>query len=358
MGLTHFDENGKAVMVDVTDKKETAREAVAEGKILVNRDVFQAVKAGTVGKGDVLAVAATAGIAGAKRTSDLIPMCHILPLTNCKVDFRMNEKECAIFCTCTVKVTGKTGVEMEALTGVSAALLTIYDMCKALDKKMEITDIRLLKKTGGKSGDIWNDFDRCAGLVGENLSAENRSAGNAEAEDVENVCRKKEKRTRRWKAAVVTMSDKGFAGEREDKSGPLICEMIADQGYDVVRTELLPDEQKEIEKCLCTLCDDEKVDIVFTTGGTGFSLRDCTPEATMAVAHWNVPGIAEAMRAASAEVTPRAMLSRVVSAIRNHTLIVNLPGSPKAVKENLEAVLPVVEHGLEILTGQAGECGR
>ena len=130
MGLTHFDENGKAVMVDVTDKKETAREAVAEGKILVNRDVFQAVKAGTVGKGDVLAVAATAGIAGAKRTSDLIPMGHILPLTNCKVDFRMNEKECAIFCTCTVKVTGKTGVEMEALTGVSAALLTIYDMCK------------------------------------------------------------------------------------------------------------------------------------------------------------------------------------------------------------------------------------
>ena len=258
MGLTHFDENGKAVMVDVTDKKETAREAVQK-KILVNRDVFQAVKAGTVGKGDVLAVAATAGIAGAKRTSDLIPMCHILPLTNCKVDFRMNEKECAIFCTCTVKVTGKTGVEMEALTGVSAALLTIYDMCKALDKKMEITDIRLLKKTGGKSGDIWNDFDRCAGLVGENLSAENRSAGNAEAEDVENVCRKKEKRTRRWKAAVVTMSDKGFAGEREDKSGPLICEMIADQGYDVVRTELLPDEQKEIEKCLCTLCDDERL---------------------------------------------------------------------------------------------------
>ena len=157
MGLTHFDENGKAVMVDVTDKKETAREAVAEGKILVNRDVFQAVKAGTVGKGDVLAVAATAGIAGAKRTSDLIPMCHILPLTNCKVDFRMNEKECAIFCTCTVKVTGKTGVEMEALTGVSVALLTVYDMCKALDKSMEIGEIYLCRKTGGKSGEVRNE---------------------------------------------------------------------------------------------------------------------------------------------------------------------------------------------------------
>ena len=144
-------------MVDVTDKKETAREAVAEGKILVNRDVFQAVKAGTVGKGDVLAVAATAGIAGAKRTSDLIPMCHILPLTNCKVDFRMNEKECAIFCTCTVKVTGKTGVEMEALTGVSVALLTVYDMCKALDKSMEIGEIYLCRKTGGKSGEVRNE---------------------------------------------------------------------------------------------------------------------------------------------------------------------------------------------------------
>lgn len=155
MGLTHFDENGKAVMVDVTGKEETVREATAAGKIIVNREVFRAVSAGAVGKGDVLAVAATAGIAGAKRTSDLIPMCHILPITNCKVNFHMDEEECAIYCICTVKVTGKTGVEMEALTGVSVALLTIYDMCKALDKKMEISGISLLKKTGGKSGDVW-----------------------------------------------------------------------------------------------------------------------------------------------------------------------------------------------------------
>ncbi|WP_306480097.1 bifunctional molybdenum cofactor biosynthesis protein MoaC/MoaB [Mediterraneibacter sp.] len=358
MGLTHFDENGKAVMVDVTGKEETVREATAAGKIIVNREVFRAVSAGTVGKGDVLAVAATAGIAGAKRTSDLIPMCHILPITNCKVNFHMDEEECAIYCICTVKVTGKTGVEMEALTGVSVALLTIYDMCKALDKKMEISGISLLKKTGGKSGDIWNDFGQYAKLIGKELSAENGSAGKAKAEDAKKVCREKEKRACRWKAAVVTMSDKGFSGEREDKSGPLICDMIADQGYDVVRTELLPDEQKEIEKCLCTLCDEEKVDIIFTTGGTGFSPRDCTPEAAMAVAHRNVPGIAEAMRAASAKVTPRAMLSRAVCVIRKKTLIVNLPGSPKAVKENLEAVLPVLEHGLDILTDQAGECGR
>lgn len=160
MSFTHFDENGKAVMVDVTAKKDTVREAVAEGKIVVNREVFRAVKEGTVKKGDVLGVAATAGIMGTKRTSELIPMCHILPITNCKVDFEMDEDECAIYCRCKVKVTGKTGVEMEALTGVSVALLTIYDMCKAMDKFMEIGEIHLLRKIGGKSGDVkWKDTD-------------------------------------------------------------------------------------------------------------------------------------------------------------------------------------------------------
>ncbi len=162
---------------------------------------------------------------------------------------------------------------------------------------------------------------------------------------------------RRWRTAVVTLSDKGYAGERVDKSGPAICEMLEKETYDVVKTVLLPDERKEIEKCLRTLCDDERMDIIFTTGGTGFAERDCTPEATMAVATRNVPGIAEAMRLASLKVTPRAMLSRGVSVIRNRTLIINLPGSPKAVRENLEAVLPALGHGMEILAGRAQECG-
>lgn len=162
----------------------------------------------------------------------------------------------------------------------------------------------------------------------------------------------------RWKAAVVTLSDRGSAGEREDKSGPIICGMLTEAGYDVMKTILLPDERKEIEKCLCKLCDDEEMDIVFTTGGTGFALRDCTPEATLAVADRNVPGIAEAMRLASLQITPRAMLSRGVSVIRGRTLIINLPGSPKASRENLEAILPALDHGLAILTGRAGECAR
>lgn len=157
MGLTHFDENGKARMVDVTEKNETVREAVASGKIVVNKEVYEAICSGTVGKGDVLSVATTAGIMGVKRTSDLIPMCHILPITNCKVTFEMLPEEYAVRCYCTVKVTWKTGVEMEALTGVSTALLTIYDMCKALDKSMEIREIYLCRKTGGKSGEYHHE---------------------------------------------------------------------------------------------------------------------------------------------------------------------------------------------------------
>ena len=162
----------------------------------------------------------------------------------------------------------------------------------------------------------------------------------------------------RWKAAVVTLSDKGYAGEREDKSGPLICEILTESGYDVQETILLPDEKEEIKKYLCKLCDEKSVDIIFTTGGTGFSPRDCTPEATMDIAQRNAPGIAEAMRLASLKITPRAMLSRGASVIRGKTLIINLPGSPKAVRENLEAVLPSLDHGLAILTGRDGECAR
>lgn len=154
--LTHFDKQGNALMVDVSQKEDTVREAVACGTIQVNEEVYQAVEAGTVKKGDVLAVAASAGIMGAKRTSELIPMCHILPLTGCRVWFEMEPQQKKIRCFCETKVTGKTGVEMEALTGVSTALLTIYDMCKALDKSMEIGEIYLCRKTGGRSGEVVN----------------------------------------------------------------------------------------------------------------------------------------------------------------------------------------------------------
>ncbi len=151
-GLTHFDNMGNAAMVDVSEKIETLRIAVARGSIRMYREAFNAVKSGTVGKGDVLGVARVAGIMGAKRTSDLIPLCHPLMLTKVGIDFELDDEDCTVAAVCTAKLSGKTGVEMEALTGVSVALLTIYDMCKAMDKSMEISDIHLVSKSGGNSG--------------------------------------------------------------------------------------------------------------------------------------------------------------------------------------------------------------
>lgn len=156
MDFTHFDHNGNAVMVDVSEKQITEREAIAIGRIKVSKECFEAVKHGTSKKGDVLGVARIAGIMGAKKTSELIPLCHVLNLTKVSVDFNLLEDTLEIEATCTVKVSGKTGVEMEAMTGVSVSLLTIYDMCKAIDKTMEIGSIYLAEKTGGKSGHFIN----------------------------------------------------------------------------------------------------------------------------------------------------------------------------------------------------------
>ena len=150
--LNHFDEAGNAVMVDVTGKEPTFRAAVAEGTIRVSRPVLEAIVEGTAAKGDVLGVARVAGIQAVKRTWELIPLCHPLMLTHASIDFDILETDCAVRARCTVKLSSKTGVEMEALTGVSVALLTIYDMCKAMDKSMELTDIHLVHKEGGKSG--------------------------------------------------------------------------------------------------------------------------------------------------------------------------------------------------------------
>ena len=150
--LTHFDAAGNAVMVDVSEKPVTARQAVARGIITMNAEAFAAVERGTVKKGDVLGVARIAGIMATKRTSELIPLCHPLPLTKVSVDFTLLPERQPVEAVCTVKTTGVTGVEMEALTGVSTALLTIYDMCKAVDKGMELGEIGLVEKTGGKSG--------------------------------------------------------------------------------------------------------------------------------------------------------------------------------------------------------------
>lgn len=163
---------------------------------------------------------------------------------------------------------------------------------------------------------------------------------------------------RAFTAAWITLSDKGAAGEREDKSGPLIGEILTEAGYNVVEGVLIPDEPAELKKQLMRLANQRQVNVIFTTGGTGFSPRDRTPEATADVCERMTPGIAEAIRAYSMTKTPTAMLSRATAGIRRETLIINLPGSPKAVRECLEFLLHPLEHGLEIMLGRDGECAR
>lgn len=161
-----------------------------------------------------------------------------------------------------------------------------------------------------------------------------------------------------YRAAIITASDKGASGQREDQSGAVIREMLQEEGYVICSQVVLPDEREQLAQAMRELCDQGTVDLIITTGGTGFSPRDCTPEATLDVLERQAPGIVEAMRWYSLQITKRAMLSRAVAGIRGRTLIINLPGSPKAVKENLAVVLPELAHGLEVLRGDVGDCAR
>ena len=186
--------------------------------------------------------------------------------------------------------------------------------------------------------------------VGDEMKVRGSLPGNAGEDALE-----KNTTYRVW---IVTSSDKGFSGEREDLSGPLIRKIALAAGYEAAGYTLLPDDQAALELELRRICDNGLAEIILTSGGTGFSPRDCVPEATMAVAERLAPGIAEAMRAQSLSLTKRAMLSRAISAIRGNTLIVNLPGSPKAVRENLEFIIDELRHGLDVLCGRAEDCGK
>ena len=169
-----------------------------------------------------------------------------------------------------------------------------------------------------------------------------------------------ERRTvpRPWQAAVITLSDKGARGEREDKSGPAIARRLEENGYEVTEQLLLPDDPALLKHHLCRLADQRQLDLILTTGGTGFGPRDTTPEATLAVAHRNAPGIAEAIRSASLRITPHAMLGRGVSVIRGKTLIINLPGSPKACMESMDVFLDAIPHGMALLRDEVEDCAR
>ena len=298
--------------IDVSYKFETMRTAIAKGKIYLSSNSINLIKKGKVPKGDVLAASEIAGIYGAKRTQDILPFCHNIMIDHISVKAELEED--GVLITAEVKNVGRTGVEMEALTAVSTALLNVYDMLKAFDKNMVIGDIKLIKKKGGKS-----DY----------------------AEDLEGL-----------KCAVITLSDSCARGEAEDKSGRTAINLIEEEfNGTVVYYKVLPDDKDLLKNEFLELKD--KVDIIFTTGGTGFSKRDITPETTKEVIEKEMIGFSEAMRIVGIKFTPKSLLSRgVCGIIGKHTLIINLPGSRGGVKDNIRLVAPLLKHAIRMAEGE------
>lgn len=322
--FTYVDQAGRVRMADISDKGDTRRVAIARGEVHMRPETLAQIEEGRLAKGNVLTVAKIAGIGAAKRTGELIPLCHPLLLTDVDLEFELHPEKGRIDIEARVTSIGKTGVEMEALVAVSAAALTIYDMAKAVDRSMTISNICLVEKWGGKSGPFIREESREMASI---------------------------------RVGVLTVSDRSSQGQREDRSGPTIEEMIRARGGEVVAYRIVPDEREAIVAQLKELCDELGADLVLTTGGTGPALRDVTPEATLEVIEKRMLGFEEAMRAESLKITPHAMLSRGVSGIRGKTLIVNLPGSPKAVRENLGVILPALSHAIQILRGKINQCG-
>ncbi|HEY8912155.1 bifunctional molybdenum cofactor biosynthesis protein MoaC/MoaB [Lacisediminihabitans sp.] len=313
--LSHLDSDGRARMVDVGAKAVTQRTATATGRLIVRPDVVALVRADDLPKADVLATARIAGISGAKKTSELIPLCHQVPLSSVKVDFEFAAD--AILITATAKTTGQTGVEMEALTAVAIAGLTLHDMVKAVDPAAVLSDVRLEDKTGGKRG----HWTRAGSTVAS---------------------------PRPGTAAVVVASTGGAAGTRDDTTGPVIGEWLAAHGYavDAVTVVADADVAAELSRVLATAPS-----VIITTGGTGASPTDQTPEATSALLDRELPGVADAIRAAGLAITPTAALSRGLAGTANGTVIVNLPGSPGGVRDGLSVLDGLLDHLVAQIAG-------
>ena len=328
--LTHLDSDGRARMVDVGDKSVTKRTATATGRLVTRPDVIALVRADDLPKADVLATARIAGIMGAKKTSELIPLCHTIPLSSVKVDFDFTAD--SILITATAKTTGQTGVEMEALTAVTVAALTLHDMIKAVDAAATMTDIQLRDKSGGKHGHWMRPSSPAADL------AEGQSTPTK---------RPRRSKPRANAAAVIVASTDGASGKREDTTGPVIAAWLTAAGYTAELTVVADaDIAAEVARVVKTAPA-----VILTTGGTGVSPTDRTPEATLAVIDRELPGVAEAIRSHGLAATPMAALSRAVAGTARDTVIINLPGSPNGVKDGLSVLDDLLPHLVAQVSG-------
>lgn len=312
-------------MADVGPKAPTARRAAAVGALRMGRRAFALVRDGRLPKGDALGLAQTAGIQAAKRTSELLPLCHPLPLDVVTVDFVLDSALPGVRARCVAAVTAKTGVEMEALAGVSAALLCVYDLVKPVDPALTIEDIRLDFKDGGKKGH-WVHPDA-------------EPAPSARAA----------KPPRLGRAAVITVSDRVSAGKASDRSGPALAAGLRAMGFAVARPLVVSDDRDKISAAVIRLAKTARV--VALTGGTGLSPRDVTPEAVASVCDRLIPGIGETLRSSGGPAT--APLSRSVAGQRGECVIVALPGSPGGVRDGLAVLAELLPHAVHIARGGA-----
>ena len=308
--FSHLDRKGNVKMVDVTDKVPTVRIAKAEGRITLLPKTVSAITDDAIPKGNVLTTAKIAGIQAAKKTADLIPMCHQINLSFVDIEFDIQTESIVI--KSIVKTKEATGVEMEALTAVSSAALTIYDMCKAVDKTMTIGEIKLVKKVGGKS----------------NHAVEYRPT-----------------------VGVITLSDSVASGKNEDKSGPLLINRFSDSGCKVKNQKVLPDGSDELGPTIKGWVKDG-VELIITTGGTGLGPRDLTIEIMEKIFDSKLPGVEQALHAYGRGKVKTAMLSRLTAGIVNGAIIICLPGSTGAVKDAIKILVPTIFHSFHMMKGE------
>lgn len=331
--LTHLDAEGRVRMVDVGDKAVTTRTATAEGIFRTRPDVVTMVAGDDLGKADVLATARLAGIGAAKKTSELIPLCHQIPLNSVKVHFDLDADAGAIHVSATAKTTGKTGVEMEALTAVSVAGLTLHDMVKAVDPLATMDGVRLAAKTGGKRGNWSREVENPRGNDDDNTAA---SSGHPAGPAVLD-----EGRT----GVVVVSSTAASRGDRTDTTGPIIESWLVERGFSPVEVHVVADA--EIDVALTEQIRRSPA-VLLTTGGTGVAPDDRTPEATAPHLTLPLPGVVEAMRARGLAATPTAAMSRALAGFAGRTLVANLPGSTGGVRDGLAVLDDLLEHLLDV----------
>jgi cyclic pyranopterin phosphate synthase len=321
-------DNSSFKMIDVSEKEITRRRARAQGKILLSPEAFLAIKNKTNPKGDVLSLAEVAGIMACKRTSDLIPLCHPLPLQSVQMTFTLLESENGVAVTCEAITSAQTGVEMEALVGVQGALLAIYDLSKIVNPAITITDVRLTFKEGGKSKYWSHPANRDDAVV------------EPAPKFLENL-----------KVGVLTVSDRASAGKSEDLSGPAIRLVLESWGAEISASDIVADQKELIQRSVRKMVLESKLPLIIITGGTGLSPRDVTPEALEEIADRVIPGIGESLRKDGASHIATAWLSRSIGVLIGHSLVIALPGSKKAVLEGMETLKPLLSHALHVSTG-------